>query len=117
MPEMNLDTNNVDVDIMADEIAKYNKGFKSKENALNFNPDYFGIKNKKQVNFNTKFFPGEVDVRKHPDLDDEISPEKLEKMKNFYNVGFKGLDSAENTQKEMQLSKDKKHILVKKKKD
>ena len=115
MPEMNLDTNNVDVDIMADEIAKYNKGFKSKENALNFNPDYFGIKNKKQVNFNTKFFPGEVDVRKHPDLDDEISPEKLEKMKNFYNVGFKGLDSAENTQKEMQLSKDKKHILIKKK--
>ena len=113
--EMNLDTNNIDISIMADEISKYNKGFKSKENALGFTPEYFGIKPKKAQIVNSKYFPGEVDVRKRPDNDDEISPEKFEKMKNFYNVGFKGLSSKENAQKEMQLSKDKRKILIKKK--
>ena len=112
--EMNLDTNNVDIDIMADEISKYNKGFKSKENALGFTPEYFGIKTKKIVPINSRYFPGEVDVRKRPDNDDEISPEKLDKLKKFYHVGFKGLNPNENIKKEMQISKDKKRILVKK---
>ena len=115
MEEMNLDTNNVDVDIMADEISKFNKGFKSKENALGFNPEYFGIKEKKQLNMNSQFFPGEVDMRKpQTNNDDDISPEKLAKMKKFYQVGFKGLDTNENTKKEMQISKDKKRVLIKK---
>ena len=46
--------------------------------------------------------------------DDDISPEKLAKMKKFYQVGFKGLDTNENTKKEMQISKDKKRVLIKK---
>ena len=40
---------------------------------------------------------------------------KQKNLKNFYNVGFKGLSSKENAQKEMQLSKDKRKILIKKK--
>ena len=114
MEEMNLDTNNVDIGIMADNIAKYNKGFKSKENALGFTPEYFGIKEKKQIKMNSRYFPGEVDIRTHPDMNDEISPERLEKMKKFYQVGFKGLSPNELNQKEMQLSKDKRRILIKK---
>ena len=114
MEEMNLDTNNVDIGIMADNIASYNKGFKSKENALGFTPEYFGIKEKKQIKMNSRYFPGEVDVRNHPDMDDEISPERLEKMKKFYQVGFKGLNPNELNQKEMQISKDKKRIMIKK---
>ena len=115
MEEMNLDTNNLNVGIMADEISKFNKGFKSKENALGFTPEYFGIKNQKQLDPNSKFFPGEVDMRKHVTNDDEITPEKLEKFSKFYHVGFKGLDIKEKNKKEMKLSKDKKRILVKKK--
>ena len=114
MEEMNLDTNNVDIGIMADNIAQYNKGFKSKENALGFTPEYFGIKEKKQIKMNSRYFPGEVDMRTHPDMNEEISPERLEKMKKFYQVGFKGLDPNEMNQKEMQLSKDKRRILIKK---
>ena len=115
MEEMNLDTNNVNIGIMADEISKYNKGFKTKENALGFNPEYFGIKNQKQFDPNSKFFPGEIDMRKHITNTDEISPEKLEKYNKFYNVGFKGLNQNEKIEKEMQISKDKKRILIKKK--
>ena len=114
MEEMNLDTNNVNIGIMADEITKYNKGYKGKENALGFNPEYFGIKDKKKLNVNTKFFPDSVEFRTHQTIDDEISPEKLEKLNKFYNVGFKGLDSRENIPKEMKISKDKKRILIKK---
>ena len=116
MEEMNLDTNNLDIGIMADEIAKYNKGFKGKENSLGFTPEYFGIKEKINQKTNSKFFPGEFDFRKKsPNPNEEISPERLEKMKNFYQVGFKGLDFNENTKKEMQLSKDKKKDYNKKK--
>ena len=44
-----------------------------------------------------------------------MSPEKLKKMKKFYQVGFKGLASKENTKKEIQLSKDKKRIIINRK--
>jgi len=115
MEEMNLDTNNLNVGIMADNIANYNKGYKGKENVLGFTPEYFGIKDKKKVNVNSRFFPGETDIRNTQLNDDDISPERLEKYKNFYDVGFKGLDSKENIQKEMQISKDKKRIQIKKK--
>ena len=115
MEEMNLDTNNLNVGIMADEISKFNKGFKSKENVFGFTPQYFGIKEAKNLNMNSKFFPDEIDIRKYSTNENEVTPEKLEKMKNFYQVGFKGLDSKENTGKEMQLSKDKKRIIIRKK--
>ena len=113
--EMNLDVNNLNVGIMADEITRYNKGYKSQDNVFNFNPNYFGIKEKPKINKNTGFFPGEVDVRKKTNNDDEISPERLDKMKRFYQVGFKGLDQKENTRKEMKLNDEKKRIVVSKK--
>jgi len=113
--EMNLDVNNLNIGIMADEITRYNKGYKNQDNALNFNPNYFGIKEKPKSNKNSRFFPGEVDVRKKTNNDDEISPERLDKMKNFYQVGFKGLDLKENTRKEMKLDDGKKKIVVRKK--
>ena len=112
MEEMNLDTNNLDVGIMADEIARYNKGYKNDDNALNFNPKYFGIKEKPKSNFNSKYFPGEVDLRKNINTDDEIDPERFEKMKKFYHVGFKGLDQKELKKKEMKMNKDRKKIVV-----
>ena len=115
MEEMNLDTNNVNVGIMADEITRYNKGYMSKDNALGFDPKYFGIKEKPKTIVNSKYFPGEVDVRKKPDNGDEISSERLDKMKKFYQVGFKGLDSKENKKKEMQINADKKRIVIGKK--
>ena len=116
MEEMNLDTNNVNIGIMADEITKYNKGFKNKENALDFNPEFFGIKEKEKFVLNSKFFNDEVNHNNNNE-GDEISPEKLKKMRKFYQVGFKGLSSKENTKKEMQLSKDKKKIIINKKKE
>ena len=112
MEEMNLDTNNLDVGIMADEITRYNKGYKNEDNALNFNPKYFGIKEKPKTNFNSKYFPGEVDLRKNINPDDEIDPERFEKMKKFYHVGFKGLDPKELRKKEMKINQDKKRIIV-----
>ena len=115
MEEMNLDTNNLNVGIMADEITRYNKGYMNKDNALGFDPKYFGIKEKPKTIVNSKYFPGEVDVRKRPDNDDEISSERLDKMKKFYQVGFKGLDSKENKKKEMQINADKKRIIIGKK--
>ena len=118
MEEMNLDTNNLNIDIMADEISKYNKGFKKreKENAIGFSPVYFGIKESEPRQINSKFFPGEVDIRKNisNNINNEITPERFEKMKKFYQVGFKVLDSKENSKKEMQLSSDKKRIIVQK---
>ena len=117
MEEMNLDTNNLNVNIMADEIGRYNKGYKNQDNALGFNPNFFGIKDKTKTNVNSKFFPGEVDIRQKPNLDDEISPERLEKMKQFYQVGFKGLDSNEKRRKEMKLADDKKKVVVGKNED
>ena len=115
MEEMNLDTNNLNVGIMADQIARYNKGYSNKDNALGFDPKYFGIKEKPKTNVNSKYFPGEIDVRKQPDNDDEISPERLDKIKKFYHVGFKGLDPKENKKKELKLSDNKKKIVVSKK--
>ena len=115
MEEMNLDTNNVNIGIMADEISKYNKGFLGKENALGFNPNYFGLKDKKNLKVNTKFFPEEDGLRRRQTNFDEISPEKLEKLNKYYGVGFKGLDYTEKIPKEMQISKDKRKILIKKK--
>jgi hypothetical protein len=112
MEEMNLDTNNLNVGIVADAVTRYNKGYKNQENALNFNPNFYGIKDKPKSNKNTKFFPGEVDVKRKIDNDDEISPERLDKMKKFYQVGFKGLESKEGNKKEMKLNENKKRIVV-----
>ena len=118
MEEMNLDVNNLNVGIMADEINKYNKGYKGiDENALGFNPKYFGIKDIPKINYSSKFYPGEIDVRKQKDNNDEISPEHLEKMKKFYQVGFKGLESKENIKKEMKINEENKKIIVKKKEE
>ena len=118
MEEMNLDTNNVNVGIMADEISKYNKGYKgSGENVLNFNPKYFGIKEIPKIKFSSKFYPDEVDIRKKINNNEEISPEYLEKMKKFYQVGFKGLESKENLRKEMKINEDNKKIVVRKKEE
>ena len=115
MEEMNLDTNNLNVGIMADEISKYNKGYLNKDNALGFNPKYFGIKDKPKTVVNSKYFPGEVDVRQRPDNDEEISPERLDKMKKFYQVGYKGLDVKESKKKEMRINDEKKKIIIGKK--
>ena len=112
MEEMNLDTNNLNVGIMADAVTRYNKGYKTQDNALNFNPNFYGIKEKPKSNRNTKFFPGEVDVKRKVNNDDEISPERFDKMKKFYQVGFKGLDPKENKKKEMKLNDEKKRIVV-----
>jgi hypothetical protein len=119
MEEMNLDTNNLNVNIMADEISKYNKGYKNENiNALGFNPRYFGIKDIPKKDVNSKFFPGETDLRKKNDNnDDDISPEQLAKMKKFYQVGFKGLDFSEKIKKEMKINDDKKKIIIKKRED
>jgi len=117
MEEMNLDTNNIDIDIMADELGKYHKGFKSKENALDFNPEFFGIKEKEKFEVNTKFFNKEENNLNSINDTEEIPQEKLKKMKKFYQVGFKGLASKENTKKEIQLSKDKKSIIINRKHD
>ena len=114
MEEMNLDTNNLNVGIMADEISKYNKGYLNKDNALGFNPKYFGIKDKPKTVVNSKYFPGEVDVRQRPDNDEEISPERLDKMKKFYQVGYKGLDIKESKKKEMRINDEKKKIIIRK---
>ena len=115
MEEMNLDTNNLNVGIMADQITRYNKGYSNKDNALGFDPKYFGIKEKPKTNVNSRYFPGEIDIRKQPDNDDEISPERLHKIKKFYHVGFKGLDPKENKKKELKINDDKKKIVVRKK--
>ena len=115
MEEMNLDVNDLNVGIMADEITRYNKGYSNKDNALGFNPKYFGLKPKIDIKVNSKYFPGEIDVRRNTNNDDEISPERLDKMKRFYQVGFKGLDKSENKKKEMAINDDKKKIVVRKK--
>ncbi len=86
--EMNLDVNNLDIQVMADEVSKYRKGFQNKENALNFDPNFYGIKDKKKMELNTKFFPGETDKRniatsKSANLTDES--ERLGKMKETLN--------------------------------
>ena len=116
MEEMNLDINNLNIDIMADEIIKYNKGFKTKENNIfNFNPNYFGIKeiNTKKINLN--FFPKNNDIFPKIHDDNEISSQKLAKLKKFYQVGFKGLDKKENIKKDIKLSTDKTRIVINKK--
>ena len=81
MEEMNLDTNNIDIDIMADELGKYHKGFKSKENALDFNPEFFGIKAKEKFEVNTKFFNKEENNLNSINDTEEIPQEKLKKIK------------------------------------
>ena len=117
MEEMNLDTNNINIGIMADEITKYNKGYKDMDqNALGFNPHYFGIKEIPKTKINTKFFPGEIDLKKKSD-NEEITPEHLEKIKDFYQVGFKGLNYKETIKKEMKLNEDKKKIIIGKKEE
>ena len=119
MEEMNLDINNVDIGIMADEIGKHKKGFIRKENnALDFNPEFFGIKKKENFIVSTKFFNDEENNNHKIINSEEISPERFEKAKKFYHeVGFKGLSEKENSKKEMQLSKDKKRIIINKKVD
>ena len=115
MEEMNLDTNNLNVGIMADEIGKYNKGFKRKQlNTVGFSPVYFGIKENNKSEINTKFFPEEIDIRTKATIPDDVPSEKFDKMKKFYQVGFKGLDPNEKNKKEIQLSQDKKRVLVQK---
>ena len=114
LEEMNLDTNNIDVNIMADKIARYNKGFKNKENALDFNTEFFGIKQKEKFDINSKFFNKENDDSMKINNNEDISPGRLQKMRKFYKVGFTGLDSQENTKKELQISPDKKKIIINK---
>ena len=114
LEEMNLDTNNIDVSIMADKIARYNKGFKNKENALDFNTEFFGIKQKEKFDINSKFFNKENDDSMKINNNEDISPGRLQKMRKFYKVGFTGLDSQENTKKELQISPDKKKIIINK---
>ena len=114
MEEMNLDTNNINIEIMADEIGKYNKGFKKKENAIGFTPVYFGIKGNESIKTrNSRFFPDENDISeiKTNYIDDkEISQKKLKKMNNFFQ------DSNHN-KKQKSLSGDKKLILFQNQKD
>ena len=112
LEEMNLDTNNIDINIMADQIAKYNKGFKRKENALDFKPEFFGIKPREKLDINTKFFNNEIPNMQKTYNYDDIPPERLDKMKKFYQVGFTGLNQEEISKKELQISKDKKNIVV-----
>ena len=112
LEEMNLDTNNIDINIMADKIARYNKGFKKKENALDFNTEFFGIKQKEKFDVNTKFFNNETHNSVKVYNNEDISPEHLQKMKKFYQTGFTGLNSKENTKKELQISPDKKRIII-----
>ena len=99
MEEMNLDTNILNVGIMADEISKFNKGYKRKENKIGFSPIYFGLKEGKNPQINTKFFPGQIDIRKTDYNDKEGPSEKLDKIKPFYQDG---------------LSRDKKRLLMQK---
>ena len=48
---------------MADEIGRYDKGFKKKENGIGFIPLYFGIKRNESNNKrNSRFFYDEVDI-------------------------------------------------------
>ena len=114
--EMNLDINNLNIGIMADEISKYKRGFKSKEikNTFNYNTNYFGIKDDNKKNINKKYFSENNDVPFDiiDKNDDDITPEQFNKMKNFYQAGFKGLDKNEMNKKEIQLSDDNKNVIV-----
>ena len=110
MEEMNLDANNINIEIYADEIAKYNKGFKSRENAIEFTPVYFGDKKSKSVKRNSKFFPDETDdiseIKTNFMDDNEISKESSKKMNNFFqdSIHYK------TTKRLMPISRDKKRI-------
>ena len=117
MEEMNLDINNLDINIMADEITKYNKNLKNQDiiNNKNVNSNFFNTKEPKNKDIIPNFFRKENELPPNINIDNEISPEKIAKMKKFYQVGFKGLDSKENIKKEISLSSDKKRIVVNKK--
>ena len=114
--EMHLDVNNLNIGIMADEVAKYKSGFKSKEivSTFNYNPNYFEGKDTNKKIINKKFFPknNEIPPTIFSENDEGIPIQKFQKMKKFYQVGFKGLNVNENNEKEMQLSDDKKNIIV-----
>ena len=113
---MNLDINNINVEVMADEITKSDVGIKTNENNSKFNPNFFGLKDIVGKNINNKFFKKDNDIPSNiKEYNDELKPEILNKMKKFYQVGFKGLDNKEKIQKELKLSQDKRSIKINKK--
>ncbi len=111
--EMNLDINNVNAEIIADEISKYTKG--KRDNETNIDPKFF-IKsgNSKVSNYPTlskstavssKFFPDLEDKKKAlAESDNELmgeeggvteeNPElKRKKMKKLFSNDFRGLST------------------------
>ena len=117
--EMNLDINNLNVGIMAEEISKYKKGFQRKENVndiFKYNKKFFNTKEPENKNKTSNFFSKDEDIINNINIDNEISQAQLAKTKKFYQVGFKGLDSKENIKQEIALSSDKTRIIIKKNK-
>ena len=111
--EQNIDINNVDVMVMADEIAKYGRNYE--ENKIdNKQQDFFRSMEKRGTDVDNKspFYKNEEleDIKEESEIGRKLKnihfskedrAKKIKRLNKFFQVGFKGTDTIELTKQEI----------------